>query len=57
VLDLQIKNFKSIDELELQLGRVNLFIGENGCGKTSILEAVGMAAAGRRRRSEILVDF
>lgn len=46
MLDLQIKNFKSIDELELQLGRVNLFIGENGCGKTSILEAVGMAAAG-----------
>lgn len=46
VIELRINNFKSIDSLEIELGRVNLFIGENGCGKTSILEAVGMAAAG-----------
>lgn len=45
MLKLHIQNFKSIEDLELDLGRVNLFIGENGCGKTSILEAVGMAAA------------
>ena len=38
-----IENFKSIDRLELELGRVNLIIGENGCGKTNILEALGMA--------------
>ena len=42
---LKIHNFKSIDDLELELGRVTLLIGENGCGKTSILEALGMAAA------------
>lgn len=41
-----IENFKSIDQLELDLGRVNLFIGENGCGKSSLLEAVAMLAAG-----------
>lgn len=41
-----IENFKSIDRLELELGRVNLFIGENGCGKSSLLEAVAMLAAG-----------
>lgn len=40
-----IENFKSIDRLELELGRVNLIIGENGCGKTNILEALGMASA------------
>lgn len=40
-----IENFKSIDRLELDLGRVNLIIGENGCGKTNILEALGMASA------------
>ncbi len=45
MLKLGIRNFKSIADLELELGRVNLFIGENGCGKTTILEAVGMAAA------------
>lgn len=42
---IEIRNFKSIDELKLEIGRVNVFIGENGCGKTNILEAVGMAAA------------
>lgn len=39
-----IKNYKSIVDLTLDLGRFNLFIGENGSGKTSILEALGMVA-------------
>jgi energy-coupling factor transporter ATP-binding protein EcfA2 len=42
---LLVANFKSVDELELELGRTNLFIGANGCGKSTILEAVGMLAA------------
>jgi len=42
---IEIKNYKSIDQLTLELGRVNVFIGENGCGKTNILEAIGLAAA------------
>jgi energy-coupling factor transporter ATP-binding protein EcfA2 len=42
---IEIKNYKSIDELTLDLGRVNVFIGENGCGKSNILEAIGLAAA------------
>jgi len=37
---IKISNFKSINELELELGRVNVLIGENGCGKTNILEAI-----------------
>ena len=40
-----IKNYKSIKELNLDLGRVNVFIGENGCGKSNLLEALVMAAA------------
>lgn len=40
-----IKNYKSVDELTIELGRVNIFIGENGCGKTNILEAIALAAA------------
>lgn len=39
-----IKNFKSIVDLTLELGRFNVFIGENGGGKTNILEALAMAA-------------
>src|ERR1700733_8953317 len=40
-----IKNFKSVYNLELDLGRVNVFIGENGCGKSNILEAIAMGSA------------
>ncbi len=42
---IHIHNFKSIDALDIELGRVNVLIGENGCGKSNFLEAVGMAAA------------
>jgi len=45
---LSIKNFKSIKNIEnIALGNVNVFIGENGCGKSNILEAVGMLAAAK----------
>lgn len=37
-----IKNFKSITQINLSLGNVNVFIGANGSGKSNILEAIGM---------------
>jgi energy-coupling factor transporter ATP-binding protein EcfA2 len=40
-----IKNFKSIVDLSLELAPVNVFIGENGSGKSNILEALAFAAA------------
>lgn len=40
-----IENFKSIKKLELELGRINVFIGENGAGKSNILEAIVFAGA------------
>lgn len=43
--EITIKNFKSIVNDTIELGRVNVFIGENGCGKSNILEAVGFASA------------
>src|SRR5678816_902697 len=42
---IHIKNFKSIVDLRLELGPVNVFIGENGSGKSNILEALAFAAA------------
>jgi len=45
---LQINNYKSLHDLTLDVGRFNVFIGENGCGKSNLLEAivlVGAAAA------------
>ncbi len=41
----RIQHFKSILDHEIELGRVNVFIGENGSGKTNILEALAYAAA------------
>lgn len=37
---LAIKNFKSIIDLTIELGRVNVFIGANGMGKSNVLEAI-----------------
>ncbi len=45
IQELSIKNYKSILDHTIELGRINVFIGENGCGKTNILEAVAMAGA------------
>lgn len=45
-----IDNYKSISHLELELGRVNVFIGENGSGKTNILEALAIAGAASQNK-------
>ncbi len=42
---IKIENFKSIHSLEIELGRFNVLIGENGSGKTNILEAIAFAGA------------
>ncbi len=42
---INIKNFKSIENLDLEPGRLNVIIGANGSGKTNILEAIVMGAA------------
>ncbi|MFV1498066.1 AAA family ATPase [Phaeobacter sp. JH85H1] len=46
---LKINRFKSIRSENLDFGRVNLFIGGNGSGKSNILEAIGVASASLHR--------
>ena len=46
----KIENFKSIQSLEMELGRLNVFIGANGCGKTNILEGIAMVSLGAERK-------
>lgn len=41
---IQIKNFKSIKNINLQLSELNIFCGENASGKTSIIHALLLAA-------------
>jgi predicted ATPase len=45
ITEIEIQNFKTIKQLKLELGRVNVLIGENGSGKSNILEAVALAGA------------
>ena len=45
-----VRNFKSLEDVTVDLGLVNVFIGANGSGKSNLLEAVGVlsaAASGR----------
>jgi AAA15 family ATPase/GTPase len=45
IKELKISNYKSILIETIELSNVNVFIGENGCGKTNILESVAMLSA------------
>lgn len=46
---LKVQQFKSINKAELNFGRANLFIGQNGSGKSNILEALGVLAGALSR--------
>lgn len=43
--EIKINNFKSIKSKELSFGKVNIFVGANGAGKSNFLEAIGLASA------------
>jgi predicted ATPase len=45
IKEICIENYKSIQNLKFELGRVTVLIGENGCGKSNILEAIALSAA------------
>jgi len=45
ITEIQIENFKSIAKLSFKPGSVTVLIGENGSGKSNILEAIAFAAA------------
>jgi predicted ATPase len=45
IRNIQISNFKSIASQSIPLGRFTVLIGENGAGKSNILEALVMASA------------
>ena len=43
VTELSVRNFKAVDEAEVHPGGVNLIVGRNNVGKTSLLEALHLA--------------
>ena len=45
-----VKSFKSLQDVTIDLGTINVFIGANGSGKSNLMEAIGVlgaAASGR----------
>lgn len=42
---IEIRSFKSIENLDLELGQLNVFVGANGSGKSNLLEAIGVLGA------------
>lgn len=47
---LRIKNFRSLQDLEIaRLGRVNLLVGKNNSGKSTVLEALRLYAGNAQR--------
>jgi predicted ATPase len=46
IKNLHIQNFKAIKDLAISdFGRINVFVGKNSCGKTSILDAIRLFCA------------
>jgi AAA15 family ATPase/GTPase len=54
---IKIQNFKSVVDTTIDLGQVNIIIGENGCGKTNILEAISFASAASQDKLDFLGNF
>lgn len=42
---IKVEAFKSLENVKVELGRVNVFIGANGSGKSNLLEAIGVLGA------------
>lgn len=54
---LLLKNIRSIKSAEINPGRnFNLFYGDNGAGKTSLLEAINILSTGRSFRTHLIRD-
>ncbi len=56
----ELYNFRAIGDLRLELprhrGAWTMLLGENGCGKSSVLQAVALALMGKSYRSRLDLD-
>lgn len=51
---ISVKGFKSLSNVEFEPGNINVFIGANGAGKSTILEAIGVLSAAMTDRVDNL---
>lgn len=45
ITKVSVRSFKSIEDAEIELGNLNVFVGANGSGKSNLLEAIGVLSA------------
>ena len=45
IKEISIRNFKALYDVTIEPGKVNVFIGANGSGKSTVLEAIGILSA------------
>ena len=57
VKKLNIENFKSIESLQMNCKRLNIFIGEPNVGKSNILEALSLLGGTYSKSEKMLSDF
>lgn len=55
---INIKNFRGIKELSIdKLGKINLILGNNNCGKTSVLDALFLFSGATNPRLSVLINW
>lgn len=50
--NIRIKNFRSLENIDLELNQINILIGQNNAGKSNLMKAVDIAFNGSRMVSE-----
>lgn len=52
VQSVNLSNFRSYEKREFELGKVNVVVGENGSGKSNLIEALYLMGTGKSFRAE-----
>ncbi len=56
--NINLKNFRNFDDFHIEFSeKCNIFYGENGCGKTNLLEALSLFTKGRGIRKDKIINF
>jgi len=52
ITEVRIKNFRSLESIDIKLELINILIGQNNCGKSNFLKAIDIALNGSGNVSE-----
>ena len=56
--NISVNYFRNFDKFDLELSKnCNVFYGDNGCGKTNLLEAISLCSKGAGIRKDKIINF